>query len=289
MTWTALEWKRFYAAERASLGERGLDELCERASALPLTAGGAIVFPHTKLADSGVLVASAALSVVCAGHSEVLALGVLHGPRAEDAGLVRRARAGDSQARDVLRRVHGPGVAEDRGSWSAEFSLDNFEALLETAARRKRKRCPRVIARYPFLTGDEPGSLPGLDELQRQLARGCALVATTDPLHHGAGYGTPPDARQRRVAPQTLEFARARVGEQFALLVRHEFAAFSKLADAVHSDFRDAGPVLALLMHRPSAYCIHALELVDYADALAAPQPTWVAAALGVFQPANAA
>ena len=67
---SAREWKEYYARERAELGEAGLFALLDRADAARSTAipkRGALVFPHTRLADSGQLVASVALAVVRAG------------------------------------------------------------------------------------------------------------------------------------------------------------------------------------------------------------------------------
>jgi hypothetical protein len=55
----------------------------------------------------------------------------------------------------------------------------------------------------------------------------------------------------------------------------------------VRSDFRDAGPVFAALAaaRGATAATIRALRLVDYADALGAEQPTWVAGALVAIDP----
>lgn len=279
---TALAWKRFYEAERARLGEGGLAERLDRAPDVAVPPRGALVFPHTKLHVSGHLVAAAARAVVRSGADEVLAIGVLHGAREEDAALVARARRGEPDAVAALRRVHGAGAPGDDGRATEEFSLDGFAALVALAARRERRRPPRVVARYPFLVGDDPASLPGRGELAR-LAERMPIVATTDPIHHGVGYGTP-----ERRAPEdgeTVAWARARVAEQLALLARAEWSAFARLAADVRSDFRDAGPSLAHLLLARGALRgeIVAMTLVDYADVLAAPPPSWVAAPLAAL------
>src|SRR5262249_19279721 len=155
--------------------------LLERAPSVELPAKGALVFPHTLLAFSGELVAACALACVHSGRDTVLALGVLHGAREADAPLVARARAGDREARAQLRRVHGPGAARADGRWQEEFSLDGFAALLELAARREGRAPPRLVARFPFLVGETPEDLPGLDELRALVGSGAALVATADP------------------------------------------------------------------------------------------------------------
>lgn len=131
---TALAWKRFYEAERESLGEAGVAERLERAPDAALPPRGALVFPHTKLAVSGHLVAAAARAVVRSGADEVLAIGVLHGAREEDAALVARARRGEPDAVAALRRVHGVGAPGDDGRADEEFSLDGFAAADVVAA-----------------------------------------------------------------------------------------------------------------------------------------------------------
>lgn len=274
-TLTAAAWKRFYADERAQLGDRGLDALLEAAPHLALE--GAAIFPHARLRFCGEQVAAAARAVVDSGAEEVLALGVLHGARGQDQTLLAQARAGDPRARAALRRVHGPGLAGEH--WVEEFSLDNFEVLLERAASRAGRRAPRLVKRFPFLVGEEPQSLPGLDELQRLGDRGAALVATTDPIHHGAGYETPREQQRDARDPSTLIFARESVGRSLQLLAARDFAAFQAHTAAFRSDFRDTGPVLAALLPFRS-FAVHALTLVPYGDVLGAPEPTWVAGAL---------
>jgi hypothetical protein len=289
---SALQWKEYYAQERAELGEAGLLALLDKAagSEVPAAAASsgqkALVFPHTRLADSGHLAAAVALSVVRAGCDEVLALGILHGAREADAALVRRAREGAPAARATLRRVHGLGISGDGGYWTEEFSLDGFCALVDAAAKREGKRAPRVVARYPFLVGEHPGDLPGADELRAIVDRGAVLVATADPIHHGAGYGAREEDRLPREDPQTLEFARWTIERGFQSLASRDFGGFLRHAAEVRSDFRDTGPLMAWLVDpkRPLEVEIIDLVLVDYSKALDAPAPTWVAGALARFE-----
>src|SRR4051812_22582356 len=134
------------------MGEDALLALFDRAPQMPpLTRGSAIIFPHTKLRDSGHLIAAAAAAVVESGCNSVLALGVLH-----------RAKRDDPSQ----RRVHGP------EAMSEEFSLDNFHVLVELAAKRWGKAPPMIIARFPFLTGEDPKSLDGFDELRDLIDNG---------------------------------------------------------------------------------------------------------------------
>jgi hypothetical protein len=274
---TAAQWKTFYARERASLGDVGLGERLERAPEIDLPARGALVFPHTMLSATGHLTAAVARAVVRSGADEVLALGVLHGGRDADADVVRRARGGEPAARLALRKVHDaaePLCAE-------EFSLDNFAALVALAAAREGRDAPRVVARYPFLVGDDPEHVPGVADLARLIER-MPVVATADPLHHGTGYGTPEGARRSERDEETRAWAHACVESQLDLLARGAWAPFARLAGEVRSDFRDAGPVLAHLLRGRGEVRgeVVDLRLVDYAEVLAAEHPTWVAGPL---------
>jgi hypothetical protein len=277
-TKTAAQWRRFYAEERDRIGDIGLEQRLDAAIDLPPpTSRSALVFPHTMAAATGDLTASVARAVVRSGTDEVLALGVLHGAREEDADLVRRARAGDDGALATLRRVH-----DATAPWCAEeFSLDAFEVFLRLAAGREGRRPPRVVARYAFLVGDDPGSVPGVDEAA-ELAERMPVVATTDPIHHGAAYGTSKGQRMPDGDASTEEWARVCIEEQLSLLATGKFRAFADLAARVRSDFRDNGPVLAHLLRTTGQLSaeLFALRLVDYSEVLAAERPTWVAAPL---------
>ncbi len=286
---TARDWKTFYADERERLGAAGLRACLERADALGLPArlhgADAVVFPHTRLETSGELAAAAALAAVRSGCDTVLALGVLHGARVKDGALVRDARGGGERARADLRRVHGRGVPGDRRHWEEEFSLDGFSALLGAAADREGRRPLRIVRRFPFLTGENPADLPGIDELLtlRAAPGGAFLVATADPMHHGVGYETPAAALRARGESATAEWALACVRDGFRRLAARDFGGFLRDAEAVKSDFRDPGPVLVHLLGDDLRANVHDLRLVDYSDVLAAPAPTWVAGALATF------
>jgi hypothetical protein len=279
---SARAWKEYYARERERLGREGLERFLDSAPPVELPARGALVFPHTRLEVSGELVAACALACVRSRRETVVALGVLHGGRETDAPLVARARSGDPDARTKLRRVHGPGIPGDQGYWTEEFSLDGFSTLLELAASRLGRKPPRLLVRYPFLVGAQPRDLPGLEELHGLVAAGAALVATADPIHHGVGYGTPQSERRALGEPGTQGLARESIARGLEFLARGDFAGFLEHAAHEKSDFRDAGPVLAILLGEgaPLVPRVLALELVDYAAALEAPEPTWVAGAL---------
>jgi hypothetical protein len=272
--WTARRWRGFYADERARLGGAGLTRLLDEASSVTLDARAVAVFPHTRLSTSGRMAAAIARAVVAARPTELVALGVLHGARAADAALVARARAAEPEALATLRRVHD----ETSPYVSDEFSLDGFVALLELAAARDGVAPPRVLRRFPFLVGAQVDDLPGIEELLALRARGVPFVATCDPIHHGVGYGTAPESLRAPEAHATRASARARVEGQLAALTRGDLQDFLARCAEDRSDFRDVGVVVARLF-AGGDFAVDELELVDYADVLQAPAPTWVAGA----------
>jgi predicted class III extradiol MEMO1 family dioxygenase len=267
-------WKLFYAKERESLGVRKLEQMLAEEPPISLPRDGAIIFPHTKLSVSGHFTAAAARAVIESGSDTVLALGVLH--------------LGEQRGDRSLRGIHGPGAPNDNGLWRDEFSLDNFEAMLCIAARLAGKRMPKLIARYPFLTSEHPESLSGFDELVTLVERDAAIVATADMIHHGAAYGTPEQLRLDRENPDAIVWAKGEIKIQIESLTRKDFPGFLSHCETAHSDFRDAGPVLAALLPSAVQHSVLDLTLVNYCDVLNAEEPTWVAAAHAQFGQAEA-
>ena len=141
--------------------------------------------------------------------------------------------------------------------------------------------------RYPFLVGDAPVTLPGIDEVASLVARGALLVATADPIHHGVGYGTPAADCLPTEDAHTRHFAEDTVRAHLDLLTRCDFDQFQRHAAEIRSDFRDGGPVLTHLLSgtSPIQSILYSLAIVDYADILRTAAPTWVAAALASLQP----
>ncbi len=229
---TPAEWKAFYREERTRLDLHAMLERAPRVKA-------PVIFPHTRAEVTGTFVAAAAKAVAESGADEVLAIGVLHG------------------APSPKRCVHLPSeITKD------EFSLDAFEALLAIANAKVR-----VHARYPLHVGTNPSDLEGIDEVAR-LAERMPVVATCDPIHHGEGYGDPPE--------KTCDAAAA-IDTQLRALFAHDYVAFQDECTRVRSDFKSAGPVLAHVLGGV-AFEVVALERVDYTHVLGA--PCWVGGAL---------
>lgn len=276
MTMTALDWKKFYGAERESIGDAWIDRMIETAEVFEISSQKSLIFPHTMLAATGRMTAAAAVRVVRSGCDRVLALGVLHGGREQDAELVNRAKKGDAAALSAARRIHGPLAASDGGLWTDEFSLDNFKYFVERAAVINGHRAPEIIERYPFLTGTDPLSLPGIDELFDLVEQGVPVVATADMVHHGVGYGAPLDESLDEWETDAVAIARSWIEEGIRALAEKDYGRFLQNADRVKSDFRHSGPVLREVLGA-FGHEVSEVRLVDYADVLKAGVPTWVA------------
>ncbi len=271
---SAYDWKQFYNNERAGLGSTAMLALVDEVEPLRLHDGEALIIPHTRFEITGSQIATAVATVLDSGTDRVLALGVLHGARRCDSHRVQLARGGDREARTALRGVH-----EESGIAAEEFSLDGFVELL-TLAAEQRGRSIEIVRRYPFLVGDNPASLPGLEELQELVDSRVMLVVTTDPMHHGNAYDTPESECMAQSDPRTLDAVHEAIEQQLSALSDHRFGDFAGLVERDRSDFRDTGPVLAHLLGSSFASQIHELALVDYAEVLGSPAPSWVAGAL---------
>lgn len=269
---SAYAWKRFYADERERLGSGFVDAALDSVDGA--TPADAWVVPHTRAEVTAHQYASVATAVVASGCDRVLMLGVLHGARREDAALVDAAR----RRRDPAAIARLRGVHTDDGLASEEFSLDAFTVFVERAAARVG-RTVGIVRRYPFLVGRDPVDLPGLAELEALHTGGAALVATADPIHHGRAYATPAEECLDTSSADTRARARAAVEAQLDALSAHDFVEFAALTAQHQSDFRDAGPVLAHLLGPGFTATIDDLALVDYATALDAAPPSWVAGA----------
>jgi len=148
------------------------------------------------------------------------------------------------------------------------------------AEREYEARHARLLA---YLAAGKPWALPGIEELAR-LARDAVIVSTTDPFHHGIGYGTPAEAA---CYPQAggLELARRSIEEGIAILARGDYWSYNQHCIQAKSDARDAGQVFRWL-RGPLQGRILDLTYSDAAALYHAPSPTWVAGALIEWLPA---
>ena len=194
----------------------------------------------------------------------------------EDRQRVAAARTGDRDARAGCAAC----TVEERPR-RPRSSRSTVSSRCSALAADRVGRTVDVVRRYPFLVGDDPQSLDGVDDSTTPPADGALLVATTDPIHHGHAYGTPPAQCLDPDDPATL--AAARSGDRRPVDRAdpdHRFADFAQLTEQHRSDFRDTARSLAHLVGRGFEPAVHDLSLVDYAEVLDAPGPSWVAGAL---------
>jgi hypothetical protein len=276
-----------FAAERAKLGEQGIDELLERGRTWrlgsTLQAGGTVVFPHANLDACGHQIAAAVHACLDSGAERVLVVGVLHALTDElEAARVRVAKGADV-TQEKYWGIQGPEL--NRGEdWRHEFSLSNFLFLWEEETRRRGIKGPELILRYPYLAGGRPESLPGIDELQ-EIVKEAVVVTTADPFHHGIGYGEPAD---KALAPESggLELARRRIEEGLTLFQAGDYWGYNQHCVDAKSDARDAGQVTRYLLG-PLQGEILDLTWCDTTEMYNQPPPTWVATALIQMKPVS--
>lgn len=264
----------------ARLGAEGARRLLDAGRAWDLAptlrAGGSVVFPHATYEVCGQFVAAAVHACLDCGADRVIVLGVLHALSDELDSARQRVAAGSDPSGEPCWGIQGPG-APGREDWRSEFSLLHFAHLFREETRRRGARGPELVFRYPYLAGGHPEALRGVDELER-LARDSAIVATADPMHHGIGYGDPPEQALPSDA-RGLAFARGKIQEGFDLAGRGRFPEFQRHCIATKSDARDVGQVLGHLVGRFEARILDLLG-DDMTGPYAARPPTWVAAAL---------
>jgi hypothetical protein len=274
------DFKAAAAQEQARLGPAGARRILEAGRAWDLAptlrAGGSIIFPHAGIEVCGHHIAAAVHACLGCGAERVLVLGVLHALTQE----LEEARVRVAQGADVTREpawgIQGPGLG-GRQDWRDEFSLSNFLWLWEQETRQRGVPGPELIVRYPYLAGGRPGILPGVDEL-RVITEDAVVVATTDPFHHGIGYGEP-SGTALSPAAGGLALARRRVQEGLALLREGDYWGYNQHCVSAKSDGRDVGQVLRYLLG-PLDGRILDLVADDMAPVYDKPDPTWVAGAL---------
>lgn len=266
--------------ERFHLGQEGINLLLDAGRqwqlASVLQSGGALIFPHTYLHACGHQVAAVVHACLDSGADRILAIGVLHAL----ANTMIEAREQEARGEDIqphlLRGIQGPGL-QDRCDWIKEFSLRNFEFLLEKEVQRRGTVQPKLYLRYPFLVGGAPEKLPGIEELH-EIAKDAAIVATGDLFHHGIGYGESPLTAFPQEAGG-IDLAKQRILESISLLEKGSYDDYRAHAFASHNDAVDVGQVLRFLLGplQGSILDIVACDTSLQWDSL---PPTWVAASL---------
>jgi hypothetical protein len=273
-----------YQRELSELGERGTLEILDAARqwnfASTLQSGGVVVFPHTNPFDSGIHTAAAVHACLDSGADRVLVISVLHAFTLEMEQARARVAAGDDPAAYPCWGIQGPGI-DGREEWRGDHALLCFRHFWAAETKRRGLNGPQLIERYPYLAGGQPDRLPGIDALAR-LAEDAVIVSTADSLHHGLGYGDPPEQAYHPDV-EGLAFARRTIEEGIAILGRGDYFGYLQHCVRAKSDARDAGTVFRFVRGPLDGRIVD----LKYSDATALyrqPPPTWVAAALVEWQ-----
>ncbi len=281
------KWIDLYSREMDELGPTGMAAMLDAGRqwdlASVLTAGGVVVFPHAAPHECAHQTAAAVHACLDSGADKVLVIGVLHGWTPEMKDARERVAAGEDFTGHPLRGIHGPDMPHSRPEWQLDHSLITWRRLWHMECERRGVTGPAVCEVYPFLAGVDPTTLPHFDAVARW-AEDAVIVATTDPFHHGIGYGDTP-ATARAPHDGGLDRAAASIVEGQRLLAARAYPAYLRHCLQARSDARDAGPLYRELCG-PLDCEVLDLTASDMTAAYAAPPPTWVAAALLACRPA---
>jgi hypothetical protein len=269
-----------YQQERNDLSEKEIDLILESGRAWNLAPtlanGGVAIFPHTYLHVCGKYIAACVHAALDSGADQVLALGVLHSITEEFIQARARERAHENLSDLPYRGVHGPNLALG-DYWQREYSLLSFEFLWHEEVKRRGKKAPKLILRYPYLVNRQPGNLPGIKELEAHVKRS-ALVATCDFCHHGVAYGM--DRNSSLTGEKALQFARQNILNNLAILQTGDLEKYYQQCLEIRSDSLDVCSVLSHLLG-PIHGALFDLAIGDTSPLYeGAPTPSWVACAL---------
>jgi hypothetical protein len=267
-----------YRREHEALGDEGtyamLDEARKWDVSGCLGSGGVVTFAHVNVGDCGLHVASAVNGALDTGADTVLAISVLHA-FTEEMELARRdvSTGGGSPSSHALWGIQGPGV-DFRDEWQGDHAMRSLRHFWEAETRRRGITDRRLIERYPFLAGGNPGELPNLEETAA-IAESSVIVATGDQVHHGIAYGTPDD-EALDPEPEGLASARRAMEEGIVLVEAGDFWGYDQHCVRVKSDDRDAAQLYRFLRGEMKGTLLDigwsdATELYDQ------PAPSWAA------------
>jgi len=275
-----------YAEEYDRLGDSGIGAVLERGLRWDfrglLEKGGVLVFPHVHIADCGPYTGAVVNACLDSGADQVLAIGVLHAWTDE----MVEARLIPEPEGHPLRGIYESGTDSRLGWPQEDHSLYGFTRLLGDAARLRGVAAPRLVTRYPFLTGSRPESLPGIEEVAA-LAKNSVVVSTADHCHHGIGYGHSAEEAEY-YDEQGLAKIRGIIEDGLGLLDSGRYGEYIEHCGSVaKSDWRDAGPLVHHLWG-PFKSTVEALIPSDFTNSFQQwPAPTWCAGALVSSRPVS--
>jgi len=267
-----------YRSEHEELGDSGtfamLDEARKWDLSGTLAAGGVVTFAHVNVADCGVHVAAAVNGALDSGADTVLAISVLHA-FTELMELARRdvSSGGGSPSSHPSWGIQGPGL-DFRDEWQGDHAMRSLRHFWEAETRRRGITGHRLVERYPFLAGGEPGDLPNIDEVAA-IAESAVIVATGDQVHHGIAYGTP-ENEALDMEPEGLIAAQRSMEAGIAMIDDGDYWGYDQHCVAAKSDDRDAAQLYRFL-RGPLRGTLIDIGASDATDLYDQPAPSWAA------------
>lgn len=273
-----------YRREHEELGDAGtyamLDDARRWDVSETLAGGGVVTFAHVNVADCGIHVAAAVNGALDSGADTVLAISVLHA-FTEEMELARRnvSSEGGAPSSHALWGIQGPGL-DFRDEWTGDHAMRSLRHFWEAETRRRGITDRRLVERYPFLAGGNPGDLPNIEETAA-LAEKAVIVATGDQVHHGIAYGTPED-EALDPEPAGLEAARESMKRGIDLIEAGDYWGYDQHCVQAKSDDRDAAQLYRFL-RGPLKGTLLDIGWSDATDLYDQPAPSWAAGGFIAF------
>jgi hypothetical protein len=273
-----------YRREHEELGDAGtyamLDDARRWDVSETLAGGGVVTFAHVNVADCGIHVAAAVNGALDSGADTVLAISVLHA-FTEEMELARRnvSSEGGAPSSHALWGIQGPGL-DFRDEWTGDHAMRSLRHFWEAETRRRGITDRRLVERYPFLAGGNPGDLPNIAETAA-LAEKAVIVATGDQVHHGIAYGTPED-EALDPEPAGLEAARESMERGIDLIEAGDYWGYDQHCVQAKSDDRDAAQLYRFL-RGPLKGALLDIGWSDATDLYDQPAPSWAAGGFIAF------
>lgn len=174
-----------------------------------------------------------------------------------------------------------PETSKGKALLKNEFSLNLFKTLWDIEAKRRGKKAPRLIERYPNLVNRNPETLPGMQELKK-LAKNAVIIGTEDYCHHGVAYALPKNSSMH-MDEKALLFARKQIEDGYSLLEQNKYSEFYRHGMQLNAigDPTDVSATIHYLVGSRAKPKIIDLKLVDVSLLFENdPSPSWVAATL---------
>ncbi|MCP4177454.1 MAG: hypothetical protein GY756_06790 [bacterium] len=284
--------KRFhliYKKDLDDLGEEGIKSFLNNSNKYALESvlnkTGFLTFPHTKIKDCGNQVAEVVNACLNTSKEKIIFVGTYHTATKEMLDAKNRVLNGITTVyEEPLRGIYGI-IDSNLNSWKEDHCYYAFDKFLEIAAKEKGVKKPELIKVFPFLVGDDPGSLDGI-ELCKQLFKNSAIVSTGDMAHHGIGY------RNRGYAKDLEEIYEPDISgineitkfvkTGFDILINSKYSEFHQhCARITGGDWADCGVLLHHLI-KPNKYSIIETGFSDFSNdsIYNDDSPTWVISTL---------